>query len=106
MSSKNNCLVTILVVLGVIALLTTCSPSQSELYEKEDRNDQCNTCMSQNCAQGYPDFPLGADQLIGVIYKPRAGPLHTNYDFPPSCNTCPKPFTAIYDQAPYLQHFG
>ncbi len=48
----------------------------------------------------------GDAHLIGLVYPPRAGPLHTNIEFPKNPNECAHPFTAIYDQDPYLQYNG
>lgn len=46
------------------------------------------------------------DGLIGLIYPPRAGPLHTNTEFPYKNETCSHGFTAIYEQDPYLKVYN
>lgn len=50
--------------------------------------------------------PIPNNQLIGLIYPPRAGPLHTNIEFPVKHDECPKPFHAIYEQAPYMRSYN
>jgi hypothetical protein len=47
-----------------------------------------------------------SNQLIGLMYPPRCGPLQTNYEFPEKTGGSPTPFVAIYKQEPYLRYFG
>ena len=46
------------------------------------------------------------ENLIGMVYPPKAGPLHTNQQFPEKADGCPSPFVAIYDQQPFLRYFN
>lgn len=46
------------------------------------------------------------DNLIGMIYPPRAGPLHTNIEFPVKRDTRSRSFVAIYKDAPFLRYYG
>ena len=52
------------------------------------------------------DFPIESDKLIGIMYPPKAGPLHRNFEFPPASCDCPDPFVAIYEDEPYLQYMN
>lgn len=49
---------------------------------------------------------FGSDQLVGLMYPPRAGPLHTNYQFPKTNEKCPRAFTAIFNQEPLLREYN
>jgi hypothetical protein len=51
------------------------------------------------------DEELSTDNLIGLIYPPRAGPLHTNRQFPIKQDCCPRTFTAIYDNPPHIKKY-
>jgi hypothetical protein len=46
------------------------------------------------------------NELIGLIYPPKAGPLHTNIEFPTKRESCKGAFTAIYKQDPYLKVYN
>lgn len=44
--------------------------------------------------------------LIGLVYPPRIGPLHTNSEFPIKNDPHNRPFVALYDQEPFLVKYG
>lgn len=51
------------------------------------------------CAGGTKVYklPVGSDELIGLVYPPRLGPLHTNFEIPNPQDPCRGPFAEIYD---------
>lgn len=42
-------------------------------------------------------LPIGSNQLIGMIYPPRAGPLHVNFQLPDKNRPCQYDHADIYE---------
>lgn len=103
----NNFLMLILFFMGIWVMCTH-TPS-------------IKTYPSYPMNEGYSSFaPLGngvgtmydeegtqtADKLVGMIYPPRAGALHTNAEFPFKKECQKRSFVAIYEDEPFLRYYN
>ncbi|MDC3332975.1 hypothetical protein OAV62_01920, partial [bacterium] len=43
------------------------------------------------------NLPVGSNQLVGMVYPPKLGPLHANFQLPDQKDPCTSPFAEIYD---------
>jgi hypothetical protein len=100
-----NCAIIIIISLIIIILLDYCLKKENYVVGPKENQCKCDNCLNKNCPKGQPNFPIGSDQLIGMVYAPRAGPLQTNYEFPKSDCACPRAFTALYNKEPFIQQF-
>jgi len=46
------------------------------------------------------------ENLVGMIYAPRAGPLHTNREFPVKRSNVNRQFISIYDNPPSIRKYN
>jgi len=89
-----NTLIYLIVLLAVVLLVGKLVPNTKQGYHGG------YNIFSQ------PADKIESDQLIGLMYPPRAGPLHTNFQFPKKREKCPRPFTAIFKQEPFLRAYN
>ena len=65
---------------------------------------------NSNTSEGYATYEQDSNEnpgnVIGMVYPPSAGPLHSNAEFPVKGDSCPRSFVAIYDQEPFLRYYG
>jgi hypothetical protein len=98
----------IMVIGGAILIVT----KSNEHYISENDGDvKCdcpnNICTSDVCPNACETDPLfKSNNLIGLMYPPRLGPLQTNYEFPLKHDSCKRPFVALYDTEPFLRQYN
>lgn len=64
--------------------------------------------MTHNNKHKYPQqvySDVDKEHIIGIIYPPRAGPLHTNVQFPVKDEQTARSFTVLYSKPPYMRKF-
>lgn len=82
-----------LIAIGIVIFIYRCMSSESYRQSYQHSKNSKNSKNEET------------KDLIGLIYPPKAGPLHTNIEFPVKRDSCTRPFTAIYKQDPYLKHY-
>ena len=75
-------------------------PQNEDLYQEALRSVHTPVDNSLNACDPSPTkvykLPIGSNELVGMMYPPRLGPLHTGIQ-QPDRDSCRGPFTEIYD---------
>ncbi len=84
--------VTVLAVLAALVIsivYATRSKSPSEPFQAEIEQDAADVELTG---------PIGSNEIIGMVYPPRLGPLHSNFKIPSNgvVDQCKSPFAIIY----------
>ena len=89
----------VLLLFGIVILQN--KSQQANAQRESLSNIQMSTAMNSlnACdprATKVYNLPIGSNELVGFVYPPRLGPLHTNIQ-QPNRDSCLSPFAAIYD---------
>lgn len=99
---KKTQIISILVLMTVLYMIYNCVNSTQEFqYNVHQKIHPLYSSVqfhpNQEVDQITYKLPIGSNQLIGMVYPPRIGPLHTNFIVPGQKDSCSSPYAAIYD---------
>lgn len=103
-TKSNNMMLFITLIMMLLVIVIIVHSSTEKFKPQQQLMSQPEFKAQLNAEETDPLFQ--SNQLIGLMYPPRCGPLHTNYEFPNKEGGMVTPFVAIYEQEPYLRYFG
>ena len=99
---KNLSPYTLAIPLGIVlavAMIQLSRPTKTRPHAESPTLENTIEPIRDEC-QGRTrvyDLPIKSDQLIGLVYPPRLGPLHTNIEIKSDSAPCTSPFAEIYE---------
>lgn len=101
--SNNNCKI----LTGAVAIIAIVGLM---LYLKTEGYTTQNEILAADIINGYQTEDRKINEarsgLVGLIYPPRAGPLHTNREFPDKIESTKHPYYVLLDKPPFLKYMN